>query len=460
MRRSRFLILHPDTNQSKIDHLERLHTEYVAYVQLCVIKMIESHRFNLKLSEKRTFFPTSNILTSHILKCAQDHAITFVFSWIKSIYSTKIKDAISLEKRLHLISDEEAKILYSIGKYVVDAPTKTIGQVYIDRYWLFIDKYGGSKPTITKSIPMIMSEGTATLTKSQSVSKYKLWMKISTLERRKRVYLPLMENPYISNLDDFYHGILVHKTKDGRWIFDLYERRDYQIPPLEESPKEIGIDTGLNVIASLSDGTLYGTNFKPKFDRLNSKIKKIRANRQRQGLKNNSPKLDVLETKLSRQIKSEVGKITNKIINQYGQQIFIVEDLTTLCRTKGSKRFSYLALQKALSDKAHIKKINPAYTSQECDSCGYISRYNRYGVNFQCKGCGRKCHADVMGAKNILRRSGDKYISCKDHYTCVRQILRKRYLHRRSSNSKPDFESSLRDQRLTIRVDHIEDHLV
>jgi hypothetical protein len=79
-----------------------------------------------------------------------------------------------------------------------------------------------------------------------------------------------------------------------------------------------------------------------------------------------------------------------------------------------------------------LPKINPAYTSQECPSCGYISRRNRSGVKFVCRSCGRRSHADWVGASGILRRSGDKNITCDDLPEGVRQLLKKRYQTRRN----------------------------
>ena len=50
-----------------------------------------------------------------------------------------------------------------------------------------------------------------------------------------------------------------------------------------------------------------------------------------------------------------------------------------------------------------FEEINPAYTSQRCNVCGYISRKNRTSQErFVCKSCGYKDNADCNAAKNIL----------------------------------------------------------
>ena len=50
-----------------------------------------------------------------------------------------------------------------------------------------------------------------------------------------------------------------------------------------------------------------------------------------------------------------------------------------------------------------FEEINPAYTSQRCNKCGYISRKNRTSQSkFSCKKCGHSENADINAARNIL----------------------------------------------------------
>jgi putative transposase len=51
-----------------------------------------------------------------------------------------------------------------------------------------------------------------------------------------------------------------------------------------------------------------------------------------------------------------------------------------------------------------VNLIDPAYTSQECPVCHYISLSNRTGILFRCRACGYKTHADRVGAINISNR--------------------------------------------------------
>ena len=49
--------------------------------------------------------------------------------------------------------------------------------------------------------------------------------------------------------------------------------------------------------------------------------------------------------------------------------------------------------------------VNPAYTSQTCNSCKIRDKNSRRSKTlFQCVSCGKRTHADINAAKNILER--------------------------------------------------------
>lgn len=51
-----------------------------------------------------------------------------------------------------------------------------------------------------------------------------------------------------------------------------------------------------------------------------------------------------------------------------------------------------------------VVEVNPAYSSQECSSCGYIDKRNRSGEKFACRWCGHTLHADVNAPRNLRSR--------------------------------------------------------
>jgi len=451
--KARFFLLHSEVNAGKVERLEALHREYAGYVRICVNAMIDGQRLNLARSEKQAFFPKADKLSSQIEKNARDHAIQIVSGWAKARYAARIKGLISKAKRDGEVTPEQAKALYTIGKYLRDQPGKGITQADIDLYWKILDERGGRKPEVSESLPMRLSDMTARLEdpKEDGATLGDLWLRVSSLEARKSIWLPLVGSSYVQKAAQVSKGILARKTKKGLWRFEAVEKREWVVPESSDLPKDaprIGVDVGLNVLAATSDGDLYGASFKPKFDRLYKRVKELRSNRMRQGLRENSPRLDALESKLSGMIKTETGQIANDLIQRHPGTVFVLEDLD-LSGCRGQKRFAYRALHRALSSKAPVEVVNPAYTSQECPSCGYISRSNRSGTSFSCRSCGRKAHADWVGASGILRRSEDNGIGCGDHPNSVKATLRRRFWLRRNSPARSSPEPSPLGRSLT-----------
>ena len=120
-------------------------------------------------------------------------------------------------------------------------------------------------------------------------------------------------------------------------------------------------------------------------------------------------------------IKNEVNRNLNNIVKIYQPQEIVLEDLM-FKSPKLSKRMNRLlsntglkVLNNSLTRLTEkygiiITYINPAYTSQECNCCGYIDKNNRKSQKFfECLWCGAKIQADVGGSKTILVRSSDEY---------------------------------------------------
>lgn len=71
--------------------------------------------------------------------------------------------------------------------------------------------------------------------------------------------------------------------------------------------------------------------------------------------------------------------------------------------------FTYAQVLTKLDSLAEVEgfqlcKVNPAYTSQTCSSCGEIHKESRLGEDFKCIVCGMVMDADQNAAINILHR--------------------------------------------------------
>jgi transposase len=436
VKRSRILYFHPDTNSGKLQVLESLHIEYTRYLQTCIDWIIQSHRMKFTRSEVYNLFPQELILSTNIISCIKYHAIEIVSGWTASLYEIRLKKYIKNLFRKGKITESQRIQLFTIGKYSVDRPSETISKESIDQYWNFLldPNISGKTPIISNRIGMRMQIHTGYIRKLDRIKLTNWWLNLSTLNRGHKIRIPIVMNPYIKSPDEVVKGCLVRKDRYGRWRVEVLEKKVIEEPKLDLKAPRIGVDVGLNTMAATSDGRLCGISIKPKFDKLYEKIRTIRANRQRQGFKENSKKLDRLEDRLSGFVKTTIGTVANELVRDYPGHAFVIEDLN-LNGCRGQKRFAYKALHHSLETKASVIKVNPAYTSQMCPSCGYVNRFNRSGTKFQCRSCGRVSHADVIGGINLLGRSEDKQINSCENTSEVKAILRERFLLRRNSSS-------------------------
>lgn len=433
MKRSRVLYFREEANEGKIRSLEALSSEYRSYLQVCIDAMVGAKRPSIGRGDFRAFFPPTEKLSSNITLSIHNHAVEIVKGWFAANYAARIKARIKFIAREGVISDAERFQLFTIGKYNVGVPSETISQEAIDLFWSLLLE-ASNPPKASHRMGMRLSVHTGRV-KLLDLKLSTWWLSVSSLTKSRTLRFPLKANPFVSSPDQVRDGCLVRKDRRGRWRVEVLESKlPEAIPELPPNAPRVGVDVGLNVLAATSNGRLYGSAVKPKFDRLYSMVRDLRANRQRQGFKENSKRLDVLEDRLSGMVRTSTGEVANQLVKVFPGHRFVIEDLD-LRGCKGQKRFAYRALQSSLEKKANVVKVNPAYTSQACPICGYVDRGNRRGTAFACRGCGKICHADVVGGKNLLGRSEDQEVHPDDSPSVVRRILRERYRARRRDSS-------------------------
>ncbi len=429
MKKSRFFYLHHEVNSGKVASLEALQVEYTAYLTICVLTMLQARRFSLFKAERQAFFPCCATLSSQIVKNVRAHAVAIVSGWAASKYTMKLRSVIRSKFKDGEFDEATRSALHILGKRLIDIPGGKVTQEALDLYWSWLLDEGvvGRTPYVSDHVGMRLSEMTSTFGKSEDTRLATWWIGFSHLEAGKsRIQLPLVANPYVKETFDVTKGVLARKTKQGRWRFEVVESKKWEVPKLPENAPRLGVDVGLNVMAATSDGRLLGAELKPKFNAVYHTTCDARANRYRQGLKDNSPRLDKLESKLTGLVKTLAGTCANELIAAYPGHVFVVEDLD-LRGCRGQKRFAYRALHHSLETKVSCEVVNPAYTSQTCPNCGFVSRKNRNGIKFQCRYCGKISHADVVGGTGLLRRSEDKQIGLDDYPAVVKPILEARH---------------------------------
>lgn len=186
----------------------------------------------------------------------------------------------------------------------------------------------------------------------------------------------------------------------------------------------IGVDTGINTLASTSDGKQYGQDVK-------AIIQKIK--RKQHGSKK--------QQKTRRQLKQRMDEVALQVVKSDNVKMVVVEDLKKLNHKTKLKRRLSKSIRRSLGAWAYrywlnriqmatednrvaLRRVNPAYTSQRCSACGHTERGNRNGEMFLCLKCGYGGNADINAAKNIeFRWTSGPYGAASKPENCGSKIF-------------------------------------
>lgn len=175
------------------------------------------------------------------------------------------------------------------------------------------------------------------------------------------------------------------------------------------SARVLGIDRGIMNIVTCSDNSFVNSRHlravKGRYQYLKAKLQSIGTASAKRRLK----KLSGAERRFTR----DVNHVIAKKLVQKPYEVYAVETLRAdSWKTQGRRLnrmlggWSYGDLLTLLTYKAEnvgkrVVQVNPSYTSQRCNRCGYIDKDNRKGLQFKCKQCGFELNADLNAARNI-----------------------------------------------------------
>ena len=273
-----------------------------------------------------------------------------------------------------------------------------------------------SLPDLSNVRTLKLDEKVAKLEVSTSAHHVDFWLKLSTLDKGKPVYVPLKNNPYYMELLKAGERVPFVQVglRDGK--LTVSPILAHEKAPLRTDDSELGLDFGMVTMFTTSTGERHGITSFNKLKIWDEILLKRTKELQAQGKTFNSdPTYNSLQSKIRSFIKNEIGRILNKLANK-GYAVFMVEKLDF--RGGGlSRRMNRLlsrTYRKVIKDKlARLEEkfgittveVNAAYTSQECSKCGFVSKGNRKSQSaFHCTCCGHKVNADVNAARNIVKR--------------------------------------------------------
>ncbi|RUM49796.1 MAG: transposase [Hydrogenothermus sp.] len=288
-----------------------------------------------------------------------------------------------------------------------------------------------------KHISMQLDQKVAKIEKKKEgkAKEFDYWIKLSTLEKGKPIYLPVYKNSYFESKEGKHLNFLQinEKENDIEVVFlkDLPKKTNYT--PQKE---KISIDIGLKALFAVNTGDLYGRQFHKYLKHYDRIITQLQANLQKQGIKpSESKRYKELNRKIKEYIKNEINRLLNRIFKIYQPKEIVIENLNFQNSELSPQlnrllnRFGMKIIKQKLKDfeerfEIKITYVNPEYTSQTCSSCGYVDKRNRKTQDkFECLMCGKKINADVNASRNIGVRSSNPMKFLKRR-TVLRMLIR------------------------------------
>ena len=274
-------------------------------------------------------------------------------------------------------------------------------------------------PTLKKTV--IQANANVALLQPSQDTSFAYWLRISTLEKRQPIFLPVQLAAYhqrclaSKRVDS---SVTLMRKSDGWWLTLTYEEEvPLQTPP--DAPV-VGVDVGITHFLTTSAGKHYGS-FHGRFakrhqqDRAKRRRKaKLRACLKKKGVERLP---STRNPKLARTVRQEINRAVNELYREHpGCQIAFERLNVATMRFKARRMNAYLYA----SNLAHIPAqvawgaakrglsataVRTAYTSQECPRCHFVARSNRPAQQTFCCGvCGWQMHADHNAAVNIAAR--------------------------------------------------------
>jgi putative transposase len=119
--------------------------------------------------------------------------------------------------------------------------------------------------------------------------------------------------------------------RDGRLVFgivtDMGEICDEQKLAYQPRCEEIGLDYGLRTLFATDKGDLLGRGFLNRLRHYDARITRLAVYRQKHGLKTRSPRYDREVRRLRGFLRSEIGRVLNRLVEVQRPSRIVVERL-------------------------------------------------------------------------------------------------------------------------------------
>jgi len=256
--------------------------------------------------------------------------------------------------------------------------------------------------------------------KTEESLRFDAWLHIQSIGNKMIMDLPIKYHKHFNKYNN------IGKRLNSYIITKNYVQFSFEIntQPKKEGKKCIGIDTGINALASLNNGNQYGKDIKECIERVK------RCQQKSKGW-----------YVAKRALKQRIDEVVKELMIKENPDLIVVERLKNMGVKSKAKRLLAKNIRRSIGtwnwkywlkrlegyceiNRVSFRSVLPYYTSTTCPVCGHSDRGNRNGKIFLCLKCEHKDNADINAGKNILNRFlmglyGVHYKECEDVQFCA-----------------------------------------
>lgn len=315
---------------------------------------------------------------------------------------------------------ENLKDIYKQAKENYNLPTaliQTARDIAKEQYKSYKNNKDNPQfPHFSSFTPIRMDKRTINF--SEENNHFRFWVNLSTIKGRIKV--PITGRNIDKLRGDFKSVQVIFKNNS--FYLNVVFEEEHQIPKEKDFEHFVGVDLGINNIATIVVQNKEGKILETKFfsgKQLMGKRKRIselKAELQSKKAWNKLKQTKGKERNYMRDLNHKISTEIIRLAQKYSNCCIVMEKLKGIRKKiKYSKEFNkkfhkwaFAEMQEFITYKSHnnstaVRKVYPAYTSTSCINCmGKIKRVSQ--PKAVCQVCKKEYNADMLGAVNITRR--------------------------------------------------------
>jgi putative transposase len=253
-----------------------------------------------------------------------------------------------------------------------------------------------NKPS--KMVKPVHKGNIADLKQPKKATEFDCWLELRSIGNKIGIDIPIRKHNQFNDL-----------ASKGQRLNSYIITRDYvqfvfehETGPKKEVKTAIGVDTGINALASLSTGEQLGIDIKGIIERVK---------RCQHGSRGQQRAKRALRQRIDEVAKTVAGKadlVVVEALKKMGHKSKLRRRLNSnIRRSIGTWNWKYwlkrLQMDTEVS-RATFRSVLPFNTSITCPCCSHVDGGNRVGEMFLCLKCGYADNADINAGRNILGR--------------------------------------------------------